>query len=617
TVGSNLRPKGAPPPDNFSPPPLFAPGPRFVNPTQVSPRPPPDHMAPKRAKWTSPPPPDASPSDHKLYETSLGKSLELATSSMTAREKDEDSSGNSEPVEEGERSDAAESDVHSVHSEAGGRRISWQELTASAAQAGMSPNAFIDLHASGRGRPKHHHARAPTELLPAPQSAIEPSLSAKEFTRRSISGPARPLHKAGQQNHSPPQPHTSHLSNLTLPPSPVSPPKDLQHNLRTAMDLSNSATVFYQTTVPRSPVPVVYPVPGSPHLIAPYYAHFAYPTPPHDVLTGSSLDALTRSNLQPSLSHRKPPTDLTWSTKEDGRRQSYGQGPLTLTPASYHHANVQGMCTMTPPPLTTKFSLQSLAGGSSYAGSSSPSSMSAKPPRMHSSGGSPSMRSPVMSGMGLLPGRVPLSTQAQQTSPSSHSSPRMPHSSPRMPHASPRMPHKRSFQKRRHSPQMGGQSPHAAPSPTLSVAAAVPIPPSCRASPSRGSPLLGSASPSSMGYAASASRSPSPVPGSDESLLLPGPDSPASRSNASLGTGPPSLPRSPVLSPHPSLLPSPPPFSTTATPPEEAPTERMVRVGVSLPPPMKQSSPVVVEEVAVLLDQQTNGEVGRGGDRER
>ncbi|KAL1720359.1 hypothetical protein EV715DRAFT_250393 [Schizophyllum commune] len=612
TVGSNLRPKGAPPPDNFSPPPLFAPGPRFVNSAQVSPRPPPEHMAPKRAKWTSPPPPDAPPSDHKLYETSLGKSLELATSSMTARERDEDSSGTSELVEEGERSDAAESDVHSVHSEAGGRRISWQELTASAAQVGMSPNAFIDLHASGRGRPKHHHAKAPTDSLPAPRSAVDPSLSAKEFARRSISGPARPLNKAGQQNHSPPQAHGSPISltsTLNLPPSPVSPPKDLQHNFRTTMDLSNSATVFYQTTVPRSPVPVIYPVHGSPHLVAPYYAHFAYPTPPHDVLTGSSHDALTRTGLQPSLSHRKAPTDLTWSAKEDGRRHTYGPGPLTPTPASYHQANAQGVGTMTPPPLTTKFSMQGMSGG--FAGPSTPP-MSGKPPRMHS-GGSPNMRSPVLSGLGPHGNRVALSTQPPHQQQHQHS---QPHSSPRMQHSSPRMPHKRSFQKRRHSPQigsspqmghhspqLGAQSPHMAPSPTLSAAAAVPIPSSSRVSPSHGSPMLGSPSPSSMGYAASSSRSPSPVPG---------PDSPASRSNISLRSGPSSLPRSPVLSPHSSLLPSPPPLSGAPTPPEDALAERVARIDISLPPPKKDSA--VVEETAVRSEAQP---AAQAGERER
>ena len=58
TVGSQtLRTKVA---ERFSPPAqFFEPGPRQVI-QPVTLRPPPEHMAPKRGKWTSPPPPEAS-----------------------------------------------------------------------------------------------------------------------------------------------------------------------------------------------------------------------------------------------------------------------------------------------------------------------------------------------------------------------------------------------------------------------------------------------------------------------------------------------------------------------------------------------------------------------------
>ncbi|GJJ09342.1 hypothetical protein Clacol_003564 [Clathrus columnatus] len=55
------------------------------------PRDPPAHMAPRRAKWTSPPPPDDP--DRIAYEDRLGAGLSLATSSSAARQPDRGRSG--------------------------------------------------------------------------------------------------------------------------------------------------------------------------------------------------------------------------------------------------------------------------------------------------------------------------------------------------------------------------------------------------------------------------------------------------------------------------------------------------------------------------------------------
>jgi terminal uridylyltransferase len=46
----------------------------------------PDHMAPKRSKWTSPPPPSASASDRSQFESQLGLGLALATLPTDARQ---------------------------------------------------------------------------------------------------------------------------------------------------------------------------------------------------------------------------------------------------------------------------------------------------------------------------------------------------------------------------------------------------------------------------------------------------------------------------------------------------------------------------------------------------
>ncbi|PFH47541.1 hypothetical protein AMATHDRAFT_77161 [Amanita thiersii Skay4041] len=73
----------------------------------------PEHMAPKRAKRTSPPPADASPQERTSFEAQLGKGLELATSTTNAREKEAastSSSSNSEVYTDEDPSDVTESD---------------------------------------------------------------------------------------------------------------------------------------------------------------------------------------------------------------------------------------------------------------------------------------------------------------------------------------------------------------------------------------------------------------------------------------------------------------------------------------------------------------------------
>ncbi len=120
-IGSNpMRPTGAPEPDRLSPPevhqvPVWMPPPT----TRIS-LTHPEHMAPKRAKWTSPPPPEAPEADRSAFEDRLGHSLTLATSS-NAREQEHDgasSSANSEILTDDDdiRSTVDSEDAQSVRS---------------------------------------------------------------------------------------------------------------------------------------------------------------------------------------------------------------------------------------------------------------------------------------------------------------------------------------------------------------------------------------------------------------------------------------------------------------------------------------------------------------------
>ncbi|THU97890.1 hypothetical protein K435DRAFT_721362 [Dendrothele bispora CBS 962.96] len=124
--------------------------------------PPPAHMAPRRSKWTSPPPPEASPADHTLYENQLGAGLELATAATDAREQGESSSeSNSEILDPDfeedvdERSDVADSDdVRSVRSYTEGAPPSSMEKEGSSFSAGpmfRSPSWLVQGGSGGTG----------------------------------------------------------------------------------------------------------------------------------------------------------------------------------------------------------------------------------------------------------------------------------------------------------------------------------------------------------------------------------------------------------------------------------------------------------------------------------
>ena len=119
TVSSSpMRPSEVhmPVPDEKSPSQLSTTGPTSTDATARSPTSPPEHMAPKRGKWTSPPPPEAPLADHSSFENRLGLGLALATSSTDAREQTyyASSSNNSEILTDEEHYEADE--VRSVQS---------------------------------------------------------------------------------------------------------------------------------------------------------------------------------------------------------------------------------------------------------------------------------------------------------------------------------------------------------------------------------------------------------------------------------------------------------------------------------------------------------------------
>ena len=345
TVGNQtMRPKVA---ERFSPPAqFFEPGPQAVQPAAL--RPPPEHMAAKRGKWTSPPPPEAPPADHTLFESQLGIGLQLATISTEAREKEAsyNSSESNSEIFTDEGSDEPEDDIQSVRSYTEGssgnpsapsRRPSWQirdsARTYNHLQSGSSTRSSSS---NTRGRfPRTTDQRVeafpPSAFRPANESV---PTSRFDFGRRSTPGRPRSLHG------SPWPSNTSSATNMRLPPSPESP-----------MDprFSDQSNVFYQTTA-QSPRPtVLYPSSGThSSLLSQYQSSPEFPVvqAPSDILPES---------LSPSLSSLNPRAAAGLSTPD----QSSG-APDTPTPASYSASHsklpptpaITPLCPSSKPPST-------------------------------------------------------------------------------------------------------------------------------------------------------------------------------------------------------------------------------------------------------------------------
>jgi len=357
--------------ERFSPPAqFFEPGPRqVIQPVTI--RPPPEHMAPKRGKWTSPPPPEAPSADHTLFESQLGIGLQLATSSTEAREKEaaSNSSESNSEVFTDEGSDIAEDDIKSVRSYTEGvnnngsgslRRPSWhmQEPTKlplpfNSLSSGVSSRSS----SSTRGR----FSRPPDKVDSSPPTASRPPevsslLPRSDFNRRSSSGPPRASHLVPSSN-------TPLAAATALPPSPESPYDP---------PYSDSTAVFYQTTTTRSPRPTaIYP---SPSLHGSHSSPLSHYHVPPQIQTGYVPHDIFPSHLPPSLSSSLNPRVYTGISTPV--RQSSG-GPETPTPFNQppsvttlhmHSLSNATVTAPTPPHSVSQFSPSALCESGNLTG---------------------------------------------------------------------------------------------------------------------------------------------------------------------------------------------------------------------------------------------------------
>lgn len=303
TVGSNpYRPKGLSERDRLSPP-------RKANGEEVAPQPilpqvptrpqtPPEHMAPKRIKYTSPPPPEAPDADRTSFESRFGIGLTLATASTDAREQEKaylSSSSNSEILSDDgdERSDVAidddvksvrsatEPSAHAINQTNGQGSVPYSPSTSvpnrlSGMLAGFPSQMnfqFSRARASEGATPTFGHIPGPrgrqtfrgiNEAGPSHPPVSHPAFFNNQFSfqtgksetlRRSNSGPARANHGGGPRLRM----ASTQMQlpfNVPLPPSPIV----------TSPHPSSSPTIYYETsahrsasssyaTSPRSPLP--------------------------------------------------------------------------------------------------------------------------------------------------------------------------------------------------------------------------------------------------------------------------------------------------------------------------------------------------------------------------
>ncbi len=253
----------------------------------VADRPLPEHMAPTRSKWTSPPPPNAPPGDLECYTSKLGLGLSLATSS-NAREAEASSlsSRSSEATDDDIRSNLAGSQPPSPPAEASPSATSSPTTQRSPpiqlpSEDRSSPELLKEENAGQTPRPAQTSGQARGRTagrvdsgsslgasLPLPSSKDTPARPTLDLHRRASSGPP----------------------SLREPSLPSSPPSqdELSHSVSARQQKGPSLTLdtSYLPNVMSSP-PGVSPVniSGSSRTHSavpnvPYNSALIYPPPP-------------------------------------------------------------------------------------------------------------------------------------------------------------------------------------------------------------------------------------------------------------------------------------------------------------------------------------------------
>lgn len=351
-----------------------------------------DHMAPKRAKWTSPPPPEAPAAAHSEFEGKIGEMLALATAASNAREQEKDpdtSSTISSEVatdDEDRRSDMAESvdDVRSTrsYSEDGVvhfNRPAHGQVAAVPTQATTSfvqdpssskgtsfPVTVVDprLHSRLRGRP-HRLAQQTPETYANNMKEKQnfntyiPVVSPRlDHARRSLSGPPRT---------------TAHRYSIPLPGTAHAAMAAFISNAQAAVATPHWNNIYYETSPIRDRftrnIEHSAPNPARTYFVPP-----GFRLPAGDQVVEGELDHLSASSSRSQSPYTLP--DLTGVATNGGREamSSFQQQRHRATPSastassprdpsypphtrlhshSHSHSTATVTASTTPPPVMT------------------------------------------------------------------------------------------------------------------------------------------------------------------------------------------------------------------------------------------------------------------------
>lgn len=303
----------------------------------------PEHMAPKRSQWTSPPPPEASPERHAMFQDQLDQSIALATASTFTRECAASvASGDSVEIlnDEETRSEAAGSDdLQSTRSFNEG----------SLCEPPSIPVPVVTQPFSSRGRLISRPANPPDDqpIHSIINQEAETTSQKADLIRRSQSGP--PSRKETNRLSWPSVTYPAHVLFQTSPST-------RSHHLHVQIppQAADTSTVFYETTATRSRISQPIPNPQE-HVVD--VADSIYPTSGSQLSSMSSYHLRTNEleeSVPPSLEHELSAINLSDRGFSGDRKSSMtgvtGSPLLAYSHISFPHRHVSSAATTTPHP---------------------------------------------------------------------------------------------------------------------------------------------------------------------------------------------------------------------------------------------------------------------------
>lgn len=344
----------------------------------------PEHMAPKRSQWTSPPPPEAAPEHHAMFQDQLDQGIALATTSTFTRDgAGSTASGDSFDIlndEESHSEAAGSDDLRSTRSFNEGSLVEPSSLSVTTAAKPFSSRGRLT------SRPVDP-LDDPTACTITDQDAVVGGSQKADLIRRSLSGP--PSRKATNRFSWP---------SVTYPvpvlfQTPPSSTRSSHLHVQIPSQPADTSTVFYETTATRSPIPQSFLNTQE------RTVNVTLSTYPSSGSQLSSMSSYHRTNepgenVPPSLEH-----DLSTIHLSDRGISGHGKPPMTGAAGSpsLAYSHISSPPKHVPSVVTTTSHSDHFSRSNSHSPSSSPSFAQLAQRHLNISSGRMQSRSPSRS----------------------------------------------------------------------------------------------------------------------------------------------------------------------------------------------------------------------------